>query len=308
MRFRCLMALVVGAGLVVTGSVSAQAVPARSSVEVIASHVVGASADAIVAPTRRADRSYVTEAHETSLSVPATVSSSLTLRHGSASGPSVSVRLPKLAGLDAAQVTGDGTFVYSSDADASLAVRSLADGTVRFLSIVQSPRAPQRYAYDLGDVRLTGEEDGSVLLQRGDIVIGEVEAPWAYDASGAAVPTRYEIEGGTLTQVVDHTSKDFVYPITADPKISFGTKIYIRYSKAETKRYAGYTAYGTISAAVCVFLTVPFAQAACIAALTGSLRPSIARSTRQLARASVSKSHSRMLRSYHCLPHSCAGR
>lgn len=76
-------------------------------------------------------------------------------------------------------------------------------------------------------------------------------------------------EDGTIVQTVSHRGGGFTYPVIADPQISFGAAIYMTYSKAETKKYAAYTAYGTISAALCAFIPVPVGQAACIAAAGG---------------------------------------
>lgn len=44
---------------------------------------------------------------------------------------------------------------------------------------------------------------------------GVIAAPWALDATGQSVPTRYELDGSTLVQVVEHHGAN--YPIIADP-------------------------------------------------------------------------------------------
>ncbi len=46
--------------------------------------------------------------------------------------------------------------------------------------------------------------------------VATIGAAWAVDANGAAVPTRYEIDGTTLTQVVE-TDATTAYPVVADP-------------------------------------------------------------------------------------------
>lgn len=56
-----------------------------------------------------------------------------------------------------------------------------------------------------------------------DAVVASVEAPWAYDARGVAVPTHFVVEGTTVTQVVDATS-DTRFPVTADPSVLWWTK------------------------------------------------------------------------------------
>lgn len=48
------------------------------------------------------------------------------------------------------------------------------------------------------------------------MIIGVAPA-WAVDASGRRVPTRFQLDGDTLIQVVEHASGEFNYPIVADP-------------------------------------------------------------------------------------------
>ncbi len=78
---------------------------------------------------------------------------------------------------------------------------------------------PTQYEYSLSlpeGASLEAISDGSVAVVGSDgIVIGLFAAPWAKDATGAAVPTHYEIEGTALTQVVQHGSA--AYPVVADP-------------------------------------------------------------------------------------------
>ena len=153
--------------------------------------------------------------------------------------PDLTVALPDLAGVDDARQAEDGTLVYTSDADASLAVQPLADGSTRFLSVLDNENAPERYDYTFDGFDLTLQADGSVLVTDGGEPVGFVAAPWATDADGVAVPTRYEVDGSTLTQVVEHTAGGFAYPLTADPKLTmtwWNTTIY--FNKKETNTLA----------------------------------------------------------------------
>ncbi|MDQ8702622.1 DUF2599 domain-containing protein [Streptomyces sp. LHD-70] len=62
-------------------------------------------------------------------------------------------------------------------------------------------------------------EDGSVAITgaKGEF-LGGFNAPWAKTAQGRAVPTRYEVEGNTLVQEVDHRAlPESAYPVVADP-------------------------------------------------------------------------------------------
>lgn len=165
--------------------------------------------------------------------------------------PDVAVALPDLAGVDDARQAEDGTLVYTSDADASLAVQPLADGSTRFLSVLDNDGAPERYDYTFDGVDLTLQADGSVLVTDGEEPVGFVAAPWATDADGVAVPTRYEVDGSTLTQVVEHTAGAFAYPITADPKYSVGFfNFTIHFNRSETRNIANGMSVPTILAPI----------------------------------------------------------
>lgn len=49
-------------------------------------------------------------------------------------------------------------------------------------------------------------------------IVGMVEKPWAFDANGAPLETRYEVNGNQLTQTVV-TDEKTAYPIVADPTL-----------------------------------------------------------------------------------------
>src|SRR5690606_33551827 len=55
------------------------------------------------------------------------------------------------------------------------------------------------------------------LLDSDGGYLGGVGAAWARDAEGRDVPTRYEVDGTTVTQVVEHTAEGIVHPVVADP-------------------------------------------------------------------------------------------
>lgn len=103
--------------------------------------------------------------------------------------------------------------------DNSISLEPLANG-MRALINIRSPDAPTSYAFDLsGNVAdLSLKSDGSVLgLDSNGNEVVTIPTPWAVDAKGAPVPTHYEVNGTILTQVVEHTDRDWAYGITADP-------------------------------------------------------------------------------------------
>lgn len=123
--------------------------------------------------------------------------------------------------------------------------RLLLAGTGRSVSVnlVIGEAGSSEFAFDFElppGVQLLPEADGSITigepLSAGIIAVyGEIDPAWAVDANGEPVPTAYVVEGATLTQVVDVT--DAALPVVADPSISLGWYIYVRYSKAEIQRY-----------------------------------------------------------------------
>jgi hypothetical protein len=123
------------------------------------------------------------------------------------------------------------------------------------MSVLGSPNAGHEIAYDVDlpeGAKLVERPDGSVdisVMADGiEIVMATVEAPWAVGADGRRVSSAYRVDGATLTQVIE-VSDDSAYPLTADPSISLGWYIYLRYSKSEIQRYwsgTGLINYGIV--------------------------------------------------------------
>lgn len=135
-------------------------------------------------------------------------------------GSQLSVGLPKGSDGGDAVATDTGVVTYQDSLPSTdLAVEPFTD-SVRVTTILQDGGAPTefRYPVDLQGGSLILGEDGAVLVTDGaGAATGGFAAPWAKDATGADVPTRYEIRGNNVVQVVDHRGGDFTYPIVADP-------------------------------------------------------------------------------------------
>ncbi|TXK19758.1 hypothetical protein [Homoserinibacter sp. GY 40078] len=137
----------------------------------------------------------------------------------------LAVSLPTEAGAEDATQASTGGVVYegSADQEASLVIMSAAD-SVRIHTVIHGPRASTEYTYSLEGGTPTLMPDGSVVIhaQRGDdpretsAEIGSVEPPWAVDARGQSVPTRFEVRGNALVQIVDF-DLDTAFPVVADP-------------------------------------------------------------------------------------------
>lgn len=160
----------------------------------------------------------------------------------------LAVTLPGQADLSV-PVTGDGVSVYRHEARPfSVAVNPVVDGA-QFVTVLADRAAPMTFDYSFVEssvgnavsVVLTDDGGARLIDRRNRAVLAEIEAPWAFDARGRAVQTRFEVAGGgRLTQVVEHRAdRDVAYPVTADPKVKLcdvGTAVCTKYSKAETKR------------------------------------------------------------------------
>lgn len=116
--------------------------------------------------------------------------------------------------------TDEHTTVFGSGPD-RVAVEPLDDG-VRAMVEISGPSSPERFDFDfdgaVADLRLTPDGGVTVLDSHG-APLAVIDAPWARDAAGSAVPTHYEVEGTTLTQVVEHRGGDWEYSIVADPSL-----------------------------------------------------------------------------------------
>ncbi|GAA2861296.1 hypothetical protein Acy02nite_57790 [Actinoplanes cyaneus] len=152
------------------------------------------------------------------------------------------IGLPAAASAAAGVQTSKGTVVYADRGRAAdVAVQTMTEGA-RVLVTMANASAPKEYRFPLtlpAGTELAATADGSVTIVkrigRGTAVLGTVEAPWAKDAKGSAIKTHYRVAGSSLVQTVD-TDAHTAYPVVADPSISFGRFVYVRFSKREIQR------------------------------------------------------------------------
>lgn len=145
----------------------------------------------------------------------------------------LSIALPPEATTADGVLTDDGSLVYPAESTgASSVVQPLAGG-VRIATVLEDASASMSYTYRLEGAVPVLQTDGSVLLyeptatlaplsaEQTPLPIGAIEAPWAVDASGAAVATRYEVVGDAVVQVVEPTAAT-EFPVVADPTAWWG--------------------------------------------------------------------------------------
>lgn len=129
--------------------------------------------------------------------------------------------------LPYSEQTGDarigefGEIAYHHKNSSSTSVLPYDDGSVQLVTTIEDVSAPIEYAYDLdvpdGATFEFLEGSAVAILDKEGKFFAGVAAPWAKDANGADVPTRYEVRDSTLVQVVDHRRAGISYPVTADP-------------------------------------------------------------------------------------------
>ncbi|WP_345763314.1 hypothetical protein [Diaminobutyricibacter sp. McL0608] len=180
----------------------------------------------------------------------------------------VSIGLPFAAKAKHAKAEKRGVVSYDNNNGSTTVPVVQSNGDVQINTIIKIADAPTRYSYPVtvpDGGRLVKSGDQVAILDCLDNVVAVVSAPWAKDAHGKAVPTHYEIDGTTLTQVVEHmTSAGVAYPVVADPSmIWFWWGAAAKYSKAETKTIAGYTTASSAVAVLCSWVPSGAPKAAC---------------------------------------------
>lgn len=146
------------------------------------------------------------------------------IRTTSATGEQVKIGLPAAGSatqetpgsLSYAGLTADTRVVVDRVAPASTPG---AKASTRSQIVIGSAAAPTRFKFDLtlpAGATLGRDASGAVFASNADgKILGLFAAPWAIDARGASVPTKFEIDGNAIVQVVDHSSA--AYPVVADP-------------------------------------------------------------------------------------------
>ena len=205
--------------ITVAATGTAQAVDPNSQAEAIADQISDIAPGVEIATALDLGESLLAAVENGYVSVPNSPAASVNITPLAEGVPDLAVSLPQLEGAASARLSDDGTVVYTSEDAASLAVQPLADGGTRFLSVLEDHSAPSAYDYVFEGAQLELLDDGSVSVTQDGAETARIDAPWALDAEGAAVPTHYEVNGDTLTQVVDHAVAGFSYPITADPHV-----------------------------------------------------------------------------------------
>lgn len=140
---------------------------------------------------------------------------------GSKSGASLTVSLPFADRAENGTDLAGGAIAYDNGNGSATVPIAKTDGSVQIATVIEHTTAPTSYQYVIDGTEGTTLrllDEGVVLVENAEGAYqGAVGAPWAYDANGTPVATRYEVDGATLVQIVEHTAGSYAYPIVADP-------------------------------------------------------------------------------------------
>ena len=136
----------------------------------------------------------------------------------------VQVDLPSSLASAEPEISEDGLVVYPSDEGGeSSAVVAVTNLSASVQVVIPDADAPSSYAFGIEGASPVLNEDGGVSLLSDGEIVAEVAVPWAIDANGEAVPTRYEVDGNDIVQVVE-VSASTAFPVVADPDFIFIAK------------------------------------------------------------------------------------
>lgn len=131
-----------------------------------------------------------------------------------------SLTIPQSATVGYGTTIGDGTVAYPGKNGWANVVRATKNG-VQMITVISKPNAPTRYDYGIkipnGSYIVLANDGGALVIDMAMNITMSIPKPWAKDSRGKAIPTHFETDGKTLTQIVEHRSVNTIYPVTADP-------------------------------------------------------------------------------------------
>lgn len=249
--------------LVLSGSVAASAADSGPNIlHVVATAAPDAVQQAAAVPTV-ATGSIAIDAKISGVhySVPVDPSNKITL---SSDQGSISLGLPFADKAANAVVEKSGIVSYENGNGSTTVPAVLSDGSVQINTVIENRDAPTNYSYSVtapGGGRLVQDGEQVGIFDGDGSLAGIIAAPWAKDANGTAVATRYMIEGNNLIQVVDHNQPGVAYPVIADPKATpLWWGLAIKLTNAETKKLRDNFTPAYFTNTFC-YLAGPFAPA-----------------------------------------------
>jgi hypothetical protein len=135
----------------------------------------------------------------------------------------LSAGLPFAATASTARSEANGIVSFDNGNGSYTVPVSHADGSLAINTVLTGPSSPTSFAYPLelpkgGSVSV--EDNGAVqIADASGMPVGFVDAPWAVDANGADVPTKFVVDGNVVTQQIDTSAPGVQFPVVADPSL-----------------------------------------------------------------------------------------
>lgn len=133
---------------------------------------------------------------------------------------------PEEVGFEASEVEvlpgTDTTIATDTGPEVDTLTKPIPGGIETF-TVIRGPSAPTSYAWRVtlpdGALLRKAPDGGVYVLRDGGAVVARITPPWARDATGSVVATRFRVDGDLLTLEVDHTAPGVAYPVIADPSL-----------------------------------------------------------------------------------------
>jgi len=179
-----------------------------------------------VATDEEGDTAIAAAIGDVEITVPTDPANPLTIQ---SDGGDIDIELPISEKTSDAVAAENGIVVFDNNDDSATAPIVREDGSLQINTVISSPDAPTAYPYriDLPPGTTIEHVGESLLFVNGDKLVGGLAPAWARDADDRNVPTRYVVDGATITQIVEHDAT-FTYPIVADPWFGFNLFSYVR--------------------------------------------------------------------------------
>ena len=246
----------------------------------IAADVATAAPEAHVTRPTVMDDAFVAHSESGVTAIPENPMEDIVVTPTSGLVESFGVSMPSVPADAVAKMADDGTVVYASaGSPVSLAVQALPHALRAAVVLVDSS-APERYSLTFEGLTPTINPDGSVTLStdsQADVVleVASLDAPWARDATGTAVPTHYEVAHDTVIQVVDHVAHgNYAYPIVADPTVQYdcgSISCTVRWNRTATRNIRDGSLVGAGITTIAAAFVAPVAIIAGFLAVNGTV-------------------------------------
>lgn len=165
----------------------------------------------------------------TSVTVPTQPTGQVTVSDtgsGVPQGSTVSTGLPFASIAGNAHVEANGIVSYDNGNGTTTVPIVKADGSVSLTTVIAASTSASSFSYPLnlqpGQTAAVDDGGGVDIADASGTSVGYISPAWALDANGLPVSSHFELSGTTVTQVVDLSSPNIVYPVVADPLITAG--------------------------------------------------------------------------------------